>query len=184
MSDLQTSGPEATAPSGPEATVSSDETHHWWRLIAIWVVLSAIAAPLFYYLAGPHMPPGAMTNMAEGARFEPVALGTAAERRLASRIQVALDATVVRLNAGANVKPMAVVVRDLSARGVRIECDERFHVTEMFALRFARRAGTPVWVQCEVVRWVPMSKNRFVIGAKFEKMLATTKPVENSSQAQ
>ena len=69
MSETQAAG-AAPTPATTESTAAPDETHHWWRLIAIWVVLSAIATPLFYYLAGPHMPPGAMTNMAEGARFD------------------------------------------------------------------------------------------------------------------
>jgi len=54
------------APPSP----SPDETHHWWRLIAIWVVLSVILDPLFYFLAGPHIPPGTMTNSAGGAQFD------------------------------------------------------------------------------------------------------------------
>jgi cytochrome c oxidase subunit II len=63
---------ELAGPSGPQESESpkGGTTHHWWRLIAIWLVVSAIASPLFYYLAGPHMPPGAMTNMAEGAQFD------------------------------------------------------------------------------------------------------------------
>jgi cytochrome c oxidase subunit II len=66
-----------TAGAGPEPSPAADtggatggETHHWWRLIAIWVVLSAIADPLFYFLAGPHIPPGTMTDTAQGAQFD------------------------------------------------------------------------------------------------------------------
>jgi cytochrome c oxidase subunit 2 len=66
VSETQAAG--ASAPAETEA--SPDQTHHWWRLIAIWVVLSAILDPLFYFLAGPHMPPGAMTNEAQGAQFD------------------------------------------------------------------------------------------------------------------
>jgi len=55
---------------GPASPDPPDETHHWWRLIAIWVVLSAVLDPLFYFLAGPHIPPGTMTNMAQGAQFD------------------------------------------------------------------------------------------------------------------
>jgi cytochrome c oxidase subunit 2 len=69
VSETQAAG-AAPTPATADSTAAPDTTHHWWRLIAIWVVLSAIATPLFYYLAGPHMPPGAMTNMAEGARFD------------------------------------------------------------------------------------------------------------------
>ena len=39
-------------------------------MIAIWVVLSAIADPLFYFLVGPHIPPGTMTSTAGGAQFD------------------------------------------------------------------------------------------------------------------
>jgi cytochrome c oxidase subunit 2 len=65
VSESQAAGATSTpAEAGP------DQTHHWWRLIAIWVVLSAILDPLFYFLAGPHMPPGTMTHEAEGAQFD------------------------------------------------------------------------------------------------------------------
>ena len=60
----------AATPAGPESTRPQDETHHWWRLIAIWVVLSAVLDPLFYFLAGPHIPPGTMTDTAQGAQFD------------------------------------------------------------------------------------------------------------------
>ena len=60
----------AATPAGPDSTRPQDETHHWWRLIAIWVVLSAILDPLFYFLAGPHIPPGTMTDTAQGAQFD------------------------------------------------------------------------------------------------------------------
>jgi cytochrome c oxidase subunit II len=69
VSATETPGPGApTAATQTEAGV--DRTHHWWRLIAIWVVLSAILDPLYWYLAGPHIPPGTMTNVAEGAQFD------------------------------------------------------------------------------------------------------------------
>ena len=69
MSETQTAG-AAPTPANPESNATIDQTHHWWRLIAIWVLLSAIADPLFYYLAGPHMPPGTMTDVAQGAQFD------------------------------------------------------------------------------------------------------------------
>ena len=47
-----------TAPRPSRRPTPPDEAHHWWRLIAIWVVLSAVLDPLFYFLAGPHIPPG------------------------------------------------------------------------------------------------------------------------------
>ncbi len=41
-----------------------------WRMIAIWAVLSAVADLLFYFLAGPHIPPGTMTSTADGQQFD------------------------------------------------------------------------------------------------------------------
>ncbi len=68
MSETQAAG--TSTPAEPAGGAAEDRTHHWWRLIAIWVVLSAILDPLFYYLAGPHIPPGTMTDVAEGAQFD------------------------------------------------------------------------------------------------------------------
>lgn len=39
-------------------------------MIAIWAVLSAVLDPIFYFLVGPHIPPGTMTNTAAGAQFD------------------------------------------------------------------------------------------------------------------
>jgi cytochrome c oxidase subunit 2 len=68
VSETQRAG--TATPADPTAGASTDQTHHWWRLIAVWVVLSAILDPLFYYLAGPHIPPGTMTDVAQGAQFD------------------------------------------------------------------------------------------------------------------
>jgi len=67
MSDPIASAPAADAGS---SAGSKGEPHHWWRLLALWVVLSAILDPLFYFLAGPHIPPGTMTDTANGAQFD------------------------------------------------------------------------------------------------------------------
>jgi len=69
VSDTEAAGPAATA-AEPEPAGPQDETHHWWRLIAIWLVLSAILDPLYWFLAGPHIPPGTMTDTAQGAQFD------------------------------------------------------------------------------------------------------------------
>ena len=68
MSQPDTAG--STVPTVEPPTGSQSETHHWWRLIAIWVIVSAILDPLFYFLAGPHIPPGTMTTTAGGAQFD------------------------------------------------------------------------------------------------------------------
>jgi cytochrome c oxidase subunit 2 len=64
-SDIPSAG---SPPAGGDA--EQTETHHWWRLIAVWVVSSAILDPLFYVFAGPHIPPGRMTDTAGGAQFD------------------------------------------------------------------------------------------------------------------
>jgi cytochrome c oxidase subunit 2 len=46
------------------------EPRHGWRMIAAWAVLSAIADPIFYFVVGPHIPPGTMTQSANGAQFD------------------------------------------------------------------------------------------------------------------
>jgi cytochrome c oxidase subunit II len=69
VSDTQAAG-AAPTPATTEPEAAPDRTHHWWRLITIWVVLSAVLDPLFYYLAGPHIPPGTMTDVAQGAQFD------------------------------------------------------------------------------------------------------------------
>jgi cytochrome c oxidase subunit II len=65
----------AAAPAGdgapPEAAPAPYRApHHFWRMFAIWAVLSAAADPLFYFLVGPHVPPGAMTDTASGQQFD------------------------------------------------------------------------------------------------------------------
>jgi len=69
VSDAPGPGP-AAAPAGDRSEGPNDQTHHWWRLLTVWVVLSAILDPLFYFLAGPHIPPGTMTDTAAGAQFD------------------------------------------------------------------------------------------------------------------
>jgi heme/copper-type cytochrome/quinol oxidase subunit 2 len=32
--------------------------HHGWRIVVIWLVLTAIAVPLIVLVLGPHLPPG------------------------------------------------------------------------------------------------------------------------------
>ncbi|HMD44977.1 MAG TPA: cytochrome c oxidase subunit II, partial [Acidimicrobiales bacterium] len=62
--------PDAPGSAGTPGTPPDDRTHHWWRLITIWVVLSVILDLLYYFLVGPHVPPGTMTSTAGGAQFD------------------------------------------------------------------------------------------------------------------
>lgn len=43
-----------------------NDTHHLRRMAGIWVVLSVAADLLFWFLVGPHVPPGVMTETAKG----------------------------------------------------------------------------------------------------------------------
>jgi len=58
--------------SDQQATASrgGTEPRHGLRLAVAWLVISAIADPLFWFAAGPHMPPGDMTTSAAGAQFD------------------------------------------------------------------------------------------------------------------
>ncbi|MGD0081985.1 MAG: cytochrome c oxidase subunit II [Acidimicrobiales bacterium] len=46
------------------------EEHHFRRMFVIWVVLALIVDLLYYFLVGPHVPPGKMTSTAGGAQFD------------------------------------------------------------------------------------------------------------------
>jgi cytochrome c oxidase subunit 2 len=50
---------EAAPAAGPE-----QEPNHGARLLTMWLLLTAICDPLFWFLAGPHIPPGRMSSSA------------------------------------------------------------------------------------------------------------------------
>jgi cytochrome c oxidase subunit 2 len=41
-----------------------------FRILVAWIVLSAIGAPLVWFLLGPHLPPGTMSDVASGQTFD------------------------------------------------------------------------------------------------------------------
>jgi cytochrome c oxidase subunit II len=51
-------------PAAQGTAEGSAEPRHGLRLLTLWILLSAICCPLFYILAGPHMPPGDMSSSA------------------------------------------------------------------------------------------------------------------------
>ncbi len=53
----------------PESS-SSLEPRHFARMTAIWLVLAIVLDPLFYFLVGPHVPPGVMTTSAADNQFD------------------------------------------------------------------------------------------------------------------
>lgn len=114
-------------------------------------------------------------ELSEGARFETDS--PFAAQRATPRVSIAIDAMMVRLGATRS-PPVAVKVNDLSARGIGITANAPFHVNELFAIRFVRRDGNPLWIQCAVARWQPVGENLFAVGAKFVKLLTAPKPAE------
>lgn len=50
--------------TGVTSAAATGGPRHFWRLFAIWAVVSAIADPLFVLFGGPHMPPGRLTKAA------------------------------------------------------------------------------------------------------------------------
>jgi cytochrome c oxidase subunit II len=46
------------------------DTHHFRRMITIWVVLATALDLVFWFAVGPHVPPGDMTTSASGAQFD------------------------------------------------------------------------------------------------------------------
>jgi len=66
--DVPPAGSSAGRPAGTGG--GADGTRHGWRIFGVWVVLSAVCDLLFYYLAGPHIPPGRMSSTAGGAQFD------------------------------------------------------------------------------------------------------------------
>jgi cytochrome c oxidase subunit 2 len=55
-----------------------DTRRHGWRLFLTWLVLSAIASPVVYFVWGPHMPPNGLSDQAQSQQFDNRVLGTIA----------------------------------------------------------------------------------------------------------
>ncbi|MGH3155796.1 MAG: cytochrome c oxidase subunit II [Streptosporangiaceae bacterium] len=52
------------------AGAAQREPRHGWRISIIWLIASAIADPLIWFVWGPHMPPGDMSSSASGQQFD------------------------------------------------------------------------------------------------------------------
>ncbi len=52
------------------AEIAKNETNHLRRMTAIWIVLSVLADVLFWFLVGPHVPPGRMTETAKNNQLD------------------------------------------------------------------------------------------------------------------
>jgi cytochrome c oxidase subunit II len=66
----QVVGGDGAAGSVPIDEQGGRRPNHIGRLVAIWVVLSVVGDLVYWFVAGPHVPPGAMTTSASGAQFD------------------------------------------------------------------------------------------------------------------
>jgi len=53
-----------------DAVAAPRERRDGLRLLITWFIATAVADPLYWFLAGPHMPPGDMTSSAQGAQLD------------------------------------------------------------------------------------------------------------------
>ncbi len=60
------------------STTERPEPRHGLRILLTWIVASAIFMPIVYFVWGPNMPPGTMSDQANGQRFDNQVLGTVA----------------------------------------------------------------------------------------------------------
>jgi cytochrome c oxidase subunit 2 len=68
------------APEAPTAAPAAPapQTRHGRRILALWLGSSAVAAPLVYFVWGPHLPPNGLSDQAAGQQFDNRVLGTIA----------------------------------------------------------------------------------------------------------
>jgi cytochrome c oxidase subunit II len=53
-----------------EPAAAAAEPRHGWRIFLMWLVASAIADPVIWFVWGPHMPPGDMSSSAASQQFD------------------------------------------------------------------------------------------------------------------
>jgi cytochrome c oxidase subunit 2 len=72
--------PDAAEPGADHAPVTQAQANrpHLVRLLSIWGVLTVVLTPIVYFVWGPHMPPGTMSDIARGQQFDNQVLATVA----------------------------------------------------------------------------------------------------------
>ncbi len=74
MSDVagsqERSGAGAQPPDAGAGGPSSGQPRHFRRMIPVWLVLSLACDLIWWFVAGPHVPPGDMSTSAQGAQFD------------------------------------------------------------------------------------------------------------------
>lgn len=69
MSDQMGSQFPTAAPRQPQGGGGS-EPHHLRRMFSAWVVIALVGDLIWWFIVGPHVPPGAMSDQAAGAQFD------------------------------------------------------------------------------------------------------------------
>jgi len=62
--------PDGAPDASPAARADKSDAGHGRTIFAIWLLLAVVLDPLFILLAGPHLPPGAMTLNARGQQVD------------------------------------------------------------------------------------------------------------------
>jgi len=62
--------PGAAPDTSPAAAADRSDSGHGRRIFAIWLVVAVVIDVLFVFLAGPHLPPGAMTQNARSQQID------------------------------------------------------------------------------------------------------------------
>jgi hypothetical protein len=115
------------------------------------------------------LPEEIFKELASGATFD--RSSARARLRAAPRAKLSIEASVVRLGAGRDAKPVAARVVDLSMHGVGLEMREPIHADEPFAIRLKRKDGSALWIYCMAVRWSVLGKDLCSVGARFSRMI-------------
>lgn len=69
MSDLQGGG-ETQPGSVPIDEQGGSSPHHFARILVLWLLASLAGCVIFWFVAGPHVPPGTMTTSASNDQFD------------------------------------------------------------------------------------------------------------------
>jgi len=98
------------------------------------------------------------------------------EQRRTPRTRLDVEATLLPFSDRVGLKPVSVLVRDLSRGGLRFLHDQPLPLGEAFGLLLPDASGRPIVILCTVTYWQPLSPELFAIGARFCQVLRQTDP--------
>jgi cytochrome c oxidase subunit II len=70
MAAADPAAPAPGAPGSPGASAGHPEPRHGLRIFLLWLIASAIADPVIWFVWGPHMPPGDMSTSASSQQLD------------------------------------------------------------------------------------------------------------------